>query len=219
MAEKFIHKVYVDGEYPKKDNRLALAALVAETIAVYYWTEAFADGRKHQLCIIGQRGLAEYAAKATSAVLALIDKQIEQLQETAGFGFGTVIALREALRLRREGEQRRPEYADQCNVSTYRAKSTLDKYYKVGVKDVKANFDIDGYHRGLKQVWTLNKFKTPIEVLNDYARSQRAKRTDGSNRSAVVQDRRSEQPGGRSEAPEALRTESAKEPPVGGSDH
>jgi hypothetical protein len=170
MSEPFVHKVVLDGEYPKKDNTLALAALVAETIAVYYWSEAFAEGRPIRLCVVGQRGLAEYAAKAAMAVITRIDMQTERIKETLGFKFGTVIALREALRHRRDGEQRRPEYMDQCNVSTYRAKRSLDKHYKVGVKDIAAQFDGDGYQRGLKQIWTLKSFKTPIQVLDTYAR-------------------------------------------------
>lgn len=172
MADQshFIHKVYVDGTFPKKDNTLALAALVAETLAVYYWSESFAEGKPIRICIIGQRGLAEYAGKAASAVIDRIHVQTERLQETTGFKFGTVIALREALRHRRDIEQRRPEYMDQCNVSTYRAKRSLDKHYKVGVKDIATQFDIEGYHRGLKQVWTLANFKSPIQVLDTYAR-------------------------------------------------
>jgi hypothetical protein len=217
MNANQIHRVYLDGEFPKKDNRLALAALLAETIAVYYWSEAFAESRPMRICIIGQRGLAEYAAKATNAVLALIDKNALALQETEGFQFGSVVSLREALRLRREKEQRVPEYMDQCNVSTYRAKHSLGKYYKVGVKDVHAHFDVDGYHRGTKQVWTLKQFKTPIEVLNDYARARRHERVSGKSQGAVVQDRRDRDEGGRDQASAALREESPKEPPVGGS--
>lgn len=175
MSEPFVHKVILNGEYPKKDQTLALAALVAETIAVYYWSESFAEGKPTRLCIVGQRGLAEYAAKASVAVISLIGVQAERIQETLGFKFGTVIALREALRHRRDGEQRKPEYMDQCNVSTYRAKRSIDKHYKVGVKDIAATFDMDGYQRGLKQIWTLKSFKTPIQVLDTYARSAHAR--------------------------------------------
>jgi hypothetical protein len=180
----YIHKAVIDGVWPKKDNRFALAALVAETIAVYYWSEAFAEGgqtrqQRSTLCVVGQRGLAEYAATATSKILAHLDKIQDRLQETEGFRFGCVIALRDALRLRRDRENTRPEYQDQCNVSTYRAKRTLDKYYKVGVKDVPTQFDIDGYQRGLKQIWTLNGFKTPLQVLDTYARSHNVRSSEG----------------------------------------
>jgi len=217
MSANLIHRVYTDGAYPKKDNTLAFAALTAETIAVYYWCEAFAEGRPHRLVLVGQRGLAEYAARAVNAVIKLVDGNTSTLNETEGFKFGSIIALREALRHRREKEQRVPEYMDQCNVSTYRAKKSLEKYYKVGVKDVPAQFDIEGYNRGLKQLWTLKQFKTPIEVLNDYARSQRGKRASGAGTGTVVQDRRDRDEGRRDQAVTALREESTQESPVGGS--
>lgn len=170
---EFVHKVHIDETFKTRNSRFALAALVAETVAVYYWSEAFSEGPSpYRFCIIGQRGLSEFVAKAIPKVLSHIDRTAETLRETEGFKFGSVIALREALRQRRTVEQRRPEYMDQCNVSTYRAKANLDKYYRVGVKDVKAAFDIEGFKRGQKQVWTLKNFPSPTTVLDNYARSK-----------------------------------------------
>jgi hypothetical protein len=170
---EFVHKVELHETFGSRNNRFALTALVAETLAVYYWCEAFSVGpRPYRFCVIGQRGLSDFVAQAIPKVLQHVDRTTDALKETEGFKFGSIIALREALRLRRSTEQRRPEYMDQCNVSTYRAKANLDKYYKVGVKDAKTEFDIEGFRRGQKQVWSLEKFPSPTTVLDNYARSK-----------------------------------------------
>lgn len=176
--ERFIHKVYLGDEYEVKDNDFALASLVADTFAVYYWCEAFAERRKshdnhvrmcRKLCVMGQRGLADYAARATEIVLRQLKKRAEEAGEDVGYQFGAVTALRESLRERRVGEQSRPEYMDQLNVSTYRAKRELAHKYKVGVVDARATFEMGSYERGMLQKWSLDKFRDPIYVLNSYA--------------------------------------------------
>jgi hypothetical protein len=106
MSEAFIHKVVLPGSWTTKTNPFALSALLAESIGVYYWCELFTEGRPMRLCLIGQRGLVEYAGRAYAAVHALIEKQVSMLAETEGFKFGTVVALRDALHARRSNEQR-----------------------------------------------------------------------------------------------------------------
>lgn len=168
--ERFTHKVYLDGVWPERDNYFALTALVADTIAVYYWCESFLDRVKKDkiFCVMGQRGLAEYAARKTEAVLRQLTKKAEESGESWGWKFGTTCALRDMLRDRRQEEQKDAVYMDQLNASTYRAKKELEHAYKVGIRDVKAHFSVDDYKRGRGQVWTLKKFQTPIHVLNDY---------------------------------------------------
>lgn len=173
MSEAFIHTCYVQGHWPEKDQYFVLSSLVGESLAVYYWCEWFMDtkhGQRRTFCVIGQRGLSEYVAKITPKVLDLITKQADKLHETWGYKFGAVVAMREALRVRREEEMKQPEYMDQCNASTYRAKKQLNHTYKVGVRDQPVDYDLDGFKRGRQQMWTLTQFKTPIQVLNLYAR-------------------------------------------------
>lgn len=173
MSEAFIHTCYVEGHWPERDKYFVLSSLVGESLAVYYWCEWFVDtkhGQRRNFCVIGQRGLSEYVAKATPKVIALVTKHAVDLSESWGYKFGSVVALRDALRARREVEMSRPEYMDQCNASTYRAKMQMNHSYKVGVRDQPVEYDLDGFRRGKKQVWALTQFKTPIEVLNGYSR-------------------------------------------------
>lgn len=173
MSEAFIHTCYVSGYWPKRDQYFILSSLIGESLAVYYWCEWFLDTRHGQhrtFCVIGQRGLSEYISGITPKVITLVGKSADDLKETWGYQFGAVVALRDALRARRDREMKLPEYADQCNVSTYRAKKQLNHTYKVGVKDMPVEYDLEGFKRGRQQVWTLTQFKTPIQVLNDYAR-------------------------------------------------
>jgi len=173
MSEAFIHTCHVEGDWPARDRHFVLSALIGETLAVYYWSEWFMDKRRSQrrsFCVIGQRGLSEYVAKITPKVIAHVSQKADDLQESWGYKFGLAVSLREALRLRRAGEVKRPEYMDQCNASTYRAKKQMHKNYRVSVKDQPVEFDIEGFRRGRKQAWTLTQFKTPIQVLDNYAR-------------------------------------------------
>lgn len=175
MSDAFIHTCYVEGYWPDRDQYFALSALIFETIAVYYWCETFVDSRRSQrkcFCVIGQRGLSEYTAKVSSKVLDLITRKADELQEAWGYKFGLVVSLREALRKRRDSEIIKPEYMDQCNASTYRARKQMHHNYKVGVKDQPVEFDKDGFARGKAQVWTLAQFNTPLQVLNNYARGK-----------------------------------------------
>ncbi len=177
-GDAFIHTVFVEGYWPHRDQHFAFTALVAETIAVYYWSEAFCDdyrGQRRAFCVIGQRGLSEYAARAIHKVVEHIYDEANNLHENWGWKFGSAVALRDALRLRRDKETEFPEYQEQCNVSTYRAKRQLNHNYKVGSKDTPVNFEIDGFARGRRQVWTLKQFLTPVQVLDRYARSQQGK--------------------------------------------
>lgn len=170
MSQAFIHTCYIEGYWPTRDQYFALTSLVAETLSIYYWCEAFVDKRRAQkisFCVIGQRGLSEYVAKAVPQVLLLINQQ-----ESWGYKFGLVVSLREALRKRRDTEITRPEYMDQCNASTYRARKQMNHNYKVGVVDQPVEYDLEGFKQGKARTWTLAEFKTPIEVLNDYARNR-----------------------------------------------
>ncbi len=174
MSTDFIHTCYVDGYWPEKDQYFTLSALVGESIAVYYWCEWFMDkkhGQRRTFCVVGQRGLSEYVAKAVPKVLRHITVTADLLHESWGYKFGLAVSLREALRARRDAEMRAPEYMDQCNISTYRARKQLAHTYKVGVIDQPVEYEADGFKRGREQVWTLNQFKTPIEVLDMYARN------------------------------------------------
>ena len=173
MSEAFIHTCYVEGHWPERDQHFVLSSLIGESLAVYYWCEWFMDrkhGQRHTFCVIGQRGLSEYVAKITPKVIALVTKKANDLNESWGYKFGVVVGLRDALRQRRDEEMKRPEYMDQCNVSTYRAKMQMNHTYKVGVRDQPVSYDLEGFKRGKQQVWTLRQFKTPIQVLNNYAR-------------------------------------------------
>jgi hypothetical protein len=173
MSEAFIHTCYIDGYWPERDQYFAMSALVFETLAVYYWCESFVDNRRSQrrvFCVVGQRGLSEYVTKISSKVLSHIVTTADKANEGWGYKFGLVVSLREALRKRRDTEITRPEYQDQCNASTYRARKQLNHNYKVGVKDQPVEYDLEGFRSGKAQQWTLAEFKTPLEVLNDYAR-------------------------------------------------
>jgi len=173
MSEAFIHTCYVEGHWPERDQYFVLSSLIGESLAVYYWCEWFLDtrhGQRRNFCVIGQRGLSEYVATVTPKLITHITKAAETLHETWGYKFGLVVGLRDALRARRDEEMKLPEYMDQCNVSTYRAKKQMNHTYKVGVKDQPVEYDIDGFKRGKQQVWTLTQFKTPIQVLDLYAR-------------------------------------------------
>lgn len=173
MSEAFIHTCYVEGHWPERDQYFVLSSLLGESLAVYYWCEWFLDtrhGQRRNFCVIGQRGLSEYVATVTPKLITHITKAAETLHETWGYKFGLVVGLRDALRARRDEEMKLPEYMDQCNVSTYRAKKQMNHTYKVGVKDQPVEYDIDGFKRGKQQVWTLTQFKTPIQVLDLYAR-------------------------------------------------
>jgi hypothetical protein len=173
MSEAFIHTCYVEGHWPLRDQYFVLSSLIGESLAVYYWCEWFMDKRRSQrlnFCVIGQRGLSEYVARITPKVIALITTKADDLKESWGYKFGLTVALRDALRARRDEEIKLPEYMDQCNASTYRAKKQMNHTYKVGVRDQPVEYDVDGFKRGKQQVWTLTQFKTPIQVLDLYAR-------------------------------------------------
>lgn len=175
MSDAFIHTCYVEGYWPERDAYFTWTALLTETLAVYYWCESFVNARRGArlaFCVIGQRGLSEYVALTVPKLLTHLTSQADTLHETWGFKFGTAIALREALRRRRNDEVKRPEYMDQCNASTYRAKKQLNANYKVGSVDQPIQYDLDGFARGRQQIWTLTQFKTPIQILDEYARSQ-----------------------------------------------
>ena len=176
MSEPFIHRAFIEGYWPVKDEYYTFTAFVAEVLAVYYWCESFCDstrGQRRAFCVIGQRGLSEYAAQATHKVVAHIGRHAEGLQEHWGWQFGSACALREALRVRRDTEVRQPEYMAQCNISTYRAKKQLHHNKQKKTKDTPITFDLDGFKRGKQQVWTLTQFKTPSQALDAYAAQQR----------------------------------------------
>lgn len=173
MSEAFIHTCYVEGYWPQRDHHFGVSSLIGETIAVYYWCEWFFNtrhGHRKQFCVVGQRGLSEYVATITPKIIEKVSKRAISLNEEFGYQYGAVVALREALRDRRDAELQRPEYMDQCNSSTYRARKQLNHLYKIGARDHKVDFDLDSFRRGRCEVWTLTQFKSPIDVLNDYAR-------------------------------------------------
>jgi hypothetical protein len=173
MSDAFIHTCYVEGHWPERDRHFVLSSLIGESLAVYYWCEWFLDtrhGRRLNFCVIGQRGLSEYVATIVPKVVSHLSTKAQALNESWGYQFGLAVSLREALRARRDVEMRHPEYMDQCNVSTYRAKLRRDHTYKVGVRDVPVEYDMDGFRRGRKRDWSLTQFKTPIQVLDNYAR-------------------------------------------------
>lgn len=173
MSDPFIKTCYIAGYWANRDTSYVFSALVAETLAVYYWCEFFVQPRRSvrvAFCVIGQRGLSDYVVDIAPKVMSCILSQADTLKETWGYKFGLVISLREALRRRRDTEMPIPEYQDQCNASTYRAKKQLRAFYKVRTSDQPVQYDIPGFKRGKERVWGLEQFKTPVQVLNEYSR-------------------------------------------------
>jgi len=180
MAEPFVKKVYVDEAFPDRGDRYALCALIAESVSVYYWCEAFVE-RKHRprtFCIIGQRGLAEYAAKKIAQVLHLIEMTAAKRNETIGWQYGSTVSLRTALKERREKENGTPEYQHQMSVSVYRARKELTHAYRIGTSDARATFDSAGFYRGKEYPWDLSKIRSPIQVLERYYNEHRSKKPE-----------------------------------------
>jgi len=171
MSERFVKRVYTNETYADRGNRYALGALIAETVAAYYWVDAFIERRKRPrtFCVIGQRGLAEYAAKKIDAVLRLIERSAAQNNETIGWQFGAAVSLRNTLHEKRESERKDPRYHEQMAASVFRARRELNHSYKVGQSQAKATFDIDGYNRGKAVPWSETSFQSPIQVLDRFA--------------------------------------------------
>ena len=171
MAEPFVKKAYTEETYPDRGNRFALGALIGQTVGTYYWCDVFVERRRkpRTFCVIGQRGLVEYAAKKIDAILRLVEKAAAQNNETIGWQFGVIVSLRQALHEKRETERKDPRYHEQMAASTYRARRELKHSYKVGESSAKATFDIEGYNRGKDHPWLVSNFQSPIEVLDRYA--------------------------------------------------
>lgn len=164
---KFVRRVELPEHFDKDNERVALYALIADTLGVYYWCETFMLRHKkpRRFCILGQRGLAEYAAKKIQQVYTLVQLTAAQRHESIGWEYGAVVSLRDALNARRIEERNDPEYSEQMMASVYRARHDLKTSYKVGHTDARAVFDIDGFDRGKVHPWNLSKVYNPLEAL------------------------------------------------------
>ncbi len=165
---KFVRRVDLPERFDNKDERLALYALLADTLGVYYWCETFilrARGTPRRFCMLGQRGLVEYAAKKVQQIYNLIQVTAAKRNETIGWEYGSVISLRDALNTRRREEIVDPAYSEQMMASVYRARHDLKNSYKVGHSDARAVFDIDGFDRGKTHPWQIGKMHNPLEAL------------------------------------------------------
>ena len=164
---KFVRRLNLPERFDKTDDRYALYSLVAETVGTYYWCEAFVmRGRKRrQFCILGQRGIVEYAAKKIQQVYNLIQVTAAKRNETVGWEYGVIMSLRDSLHERRKAEILDPVYHEQMIASIYRAQHDLKTSYRVGGSDARATFDVAGFDRGKHYPWILKDLATPIEAL------------------------------------------------------
>lgn len=164
---KFVRRVDLPERIDKGDERLALYALVVDTIGAYYWCETFLlrSTKPRRFCMLGQRGLVDYAAKKAQQIYQLIQLTAAQRNETIGWQYGAAISLRDALNARRNVEKLDPLYSEQMMASIYRARHDLKTAYKVGEADSRAVFDIDGFDRGKVHPWKLEKMLNPLEAI------------------------------------------------------
>lgn len=172
-AAGFVHQVILDETFPNRGDRYALCGLIAETISVYYWCESFVLRGKppKKFCVLGQRGLAEHAAKRTTDILRLIEHTAAARDETIGWQYGAVMSLRDTIHKRRDAEQDRSIYQDQMTASVYRARKVLKQQYRIGCSDARATFDIAGFNRGKTFPWDLSTLKDPLTVLDNYSQT------------------------------------------------
>jgi hypothetical protein len=166
-VEKFVRRIALPERFHKDDERLALYALLAETLGTYYWCETFMhrNTRPRQMCLLGQRGLVDYTAKKVQQIFTLIQLTAAKRNETIGWQYGAVVSLRDALNTRRKQELLDPLYGEQMMSSVYRARSDLKNAYKVGHSDTRAVFDIAGFDRGKVHPWNLEKLYNPLQAL------------------------------------------------------
>ena len=169
QTTKFVRRLDLPEQFPRTDDDYAMYSLIAETIATYYWCEAFTlRGTKklRSFCVLGQRGLVEYAAKKIHQVYLRIQIEAARRNETIGWQYGVIISLRDALHARRKTELEDPVYHEQMIASVYRARHNLKTAYRVGHIDARAVFDIDGFDRGKHYPWILDSLLTPIQVMD-----------------------------------------------------
>jgi hypothetical protein len=143
-------------------------SLIAETVGTYYWCEAFAlrgTRKLRRFCVLGQRGLVEYAAKKIQQVYSLVQLEGAKRNETIGWQYGVIISLRDALHERRKAEIQDPTYHEQMIASVYRARHDLKTSYRVGSSDARAVFDVDGFDRGKVYPWVLKGMASPLEAI------------------------------------------------------
>lgn len=166
--DKFIRRLDLPERFEKTDDRYALYSLVSETIGTYYWCETFAlrgTRKLRMFCILGQRGIVEYAAKKIQQVYSLIELSAAKRNETIGWQYGVIISLRDALHERRKTEMLDPAYHEQMIASIYRARHDLKTSYRVGSSDARAVFDVAGFDRGKVYPWVLRSLATPLEAI------------------------------------------------------
>lgn len=165
-----IRRSYIRRAIQKKADEYGMMALLADTLATYYWCEAYYDPhvKPGAFCMIGQRGLSEYAAKRCYDAFDLLCEVRNKHSETVGWQYGAVMSLRTALEARRKEEMKKPEYMDQMSISVYRVQRNIKHSYKVGTADARATFDTDGFDRGKETPWDLSKFQSPTDVLFHY---------------------------------------------------
>jgi hypothetical protein len=165
--DKFVRRLDLPERFEKPDERMALYALLADTLGVYYWCEVFTlrGFKPRKFCILGQRGLVNYAAKKIQQIYNLIQITAAQRRETIGWQFGAVISLRDALNTRRKAEILDAAYNEQMMASIYRSRHDLKTSYKVGHSDARAAFDIAGFDRGKVHPWDLAKLYNPLEAI------------------------------------------------------
>ena len=165
---KFVRRVDLPEHFAHSDDRRSLYAFVADTLAVYYWCEMFSlKGTKpKRFCLLGPRGIVEYAAKKVQQIYNLIQITAAERKETVGWQYGAVASLRDALNDRRIRERADSAYSDQMMASVYRTQHDLKTAYKVGVSDARAVFDIDGFDRGKVHPWKLEKLLNPLEAMH-----------------------------------------------------
>jgi len=166
--DKFVRRLDLPETFERTDDRYAMYSLIAETIGTYYWCEAFAlrsTRKRRRFCLLGQRGLVEYAVKKTQQVFTLIQLEGARRNETIGWQYGVIISLRDALSERRKEELLDPTYHEQMIASIYRARHDLKTAYRVGNSDARAVFDIAGYDRGKVYPWVLKNLATPLEAI------------------------------------------------------
>lgn len=165
---KFVRRLDLPERFEKTDDRYAMYSLIAETIGTYYWCESFAlrgTRKLRKFCILGQRGLVEYAAKKIQRVFIQIQLEAAKRNETQGWQYGVIISLRDALHERRKTELLDPVYHEQMIASIYRARHDLKTAYRVGSSDARAVFDIAGFDRGKVYPWVLKSLATPLEAI------------------------------------------------------
>lgn len=170
VSEGFVHQVILDEAFPERGDRFALCGLIVETISVYYWCEAFTLRGKlpKKFCVLGQRGLAEYAAKRATDILRLIELAAATRDETIGWQYGAVMSLRDTIHKRRDAEQESSIYQEQMTLSVYRARKVLKQQFRIGNSDARATFDIAGFNRGKSFPWDLSTLRAPLAVLDTY---------------------------------------------------